>query len=355
MGANQDHLCGKAGRETFPLSLSLGGLSDEFDRLLYTEAMGRERFIRDVNRNDASMKRFAAASRDYLSYLAVERGSSRLTLSAYASDLDDYFSFLLEKGVADTESVTRDDVVSYESDLISRGYSSASIARRISAVKGFHRFLVMDSVCERSPAASLPIPKKTEHLPDVLSVEQINTLLDQAFRDDSLGVRDKALLEVLYGCGLRASEAVSLDVADADFAEGVVRVVGKGSRERFVPLSGAALRSLEHYVRDGARAELSFKGKGTLAMFLNAHGFRISRQSIHSIVSRAGLNIGLDGVHPHTLRHSFATHLLEGGADLRAIQEMLGHSDISTTQIYTHVGRSHIREEYLAAHPRARL
>ncbi len=317
--------------------------------------MGRERLIRDANRDDASMRRFSASSRDYLSYLAIERGSSRLTLSAYESDLDDYFSFLLERGVVDVESVTRDDIVAYEADLLVRGYSSASVARRISAVKGFHRFLVMDSACGSSPASSLPIPKKTEHLPDVLSIEQVNALLDQAFRDDSLGIRDKALLETLYGCGLRASEAVSLDASDANFSEGVVRVVGKGSKERFVPLSGTALRSLEHYVQDGARAELSFKGKGTPAMFLNARGSRISRQSIHSIVFRAGSNIGIDGVHPHTLRHSFATHLLEGGADLRAIQEMLGHSDISTTQIYTHVGRSHIREEYLAAHPRACL
>ncbi len=317
--------------------------------------MTRETLIRDTVEGDASARLLAAASRDYLSHLAVERGASRLTLAAYESDLGDYFSFLLEKGISSVEEITRDDIVAYESDLLSRGYASSTVARRVSALKGFHRFLASTSVCAQNPAAALSIPKKPDRLPDALSTEQINALLDQPFGEDALGVRNKALLEILYGCGLRASEAVSLNVPDVDFSEGVLRVIGKGSRERIVPISGTAARAVERYAYEGARGELSFKGKGTAAMFLNARGSRISRQSVHAIVSRSAAAVGIADVHPHTLRHSFATHMLEGGADLRAIQEMLGHSDISTTQIYTHVSRAHIREEYLAAHPRAQL
>ena len=172
-------------------------------------------------------------------------------------------------------------------------------------------------------------------------------------RADEIGLRDRAILEVLYGCGLRVSELVGMDRGDVFFDEGFVRVRGKGSKERIAPLGGMAAQTLARYL-DEARPVLARRSPGDAAMFLNARGSRISRQSVHAIVARWGRAAGIKGLHPHTLRHSFATHMLEGGADLRTIQEILGHSDIATTQIYTHVSRIHMREEYLACHPRAK-
>lgn len=291
--------------------------------------------------------------REYLSYLSVERGSSRLTVGSYAADLEDYFSFLLSRGVEVPGDITRSVVADYERDLVDRGYASSSVERHVSALKGFHRFLVREDVSPSDPASAIPLPKTPEQLPDVLSVAEIESMLAGPFRDDGFGLRDKALLELLYGCGLRASEAVGLDVSDLALDEGVLRVMGKGSRERIVPVGGLAEQALCAYLAT-AREALAARGRAACsAVFLNARGTRLSRQSVHAIVKRAGESIGLQGLHPHTLRHSFATHLLEGGADLRIIQEILGHSDISTTQIYVHVSNAHVREEYFAAHPRA--
>ena len=321
--------------------------------LPYTLSMPKESFIYSLNDADATARPFLQYARDYLAHLGVERGSSRLTLAAYEADLRDYFAFLLSRGVLRPEDVSRVDIVAYESDLVDREYAASTVARRVSAVKGFHRFLVSDELVQKNPAESISIPQRPDRLPDALSIAQINALLDQPFGEGPRAQRDKAMLEVLYGCGLRVSELVGLDVSCVDFDGGVVHVLGKGSRERFVPISGTAEAALNAYIYGAARAELSMKGKGSPAVFLNARGARITRQAVHGIVARAGDAVGVADLHPHTLRHSFATHMLEGGADLRAIQEMLGHADISTTQIYTHVGRAHIREEYLSAHPRA--
>ena len=315
--------------------------------------MPRKSYIRDIDEGSAAARPFLLCAREYLAHMGVERGASRLTLAAYDADLRDYFAYLIEMGVADPADVTRDDIAGYEADLAQRGYASSTVSRRVSAVKGFHRFLAADEIVATNPAASVVIPKKPDRLPDALSVAQVAALLDQSFPEDARGARDRAMLEVLYGCGLRVGELVGLDVGDVDFDGGVLRVFGKGSRERIAPISGTAEHALSEYLYGGARAELSMKGKGAAAAFLNARGGRITRQAVHSIVARAGEHVGILNLHPHMLRHSFATHMLEGGADLRSIQEMLGHSDISTTQIYTHVSRAHIREEYLAAHPRA--
>lgn len=321
--------------------------------LPYTLSMPKESFIYSLDDTDAAARPFLQYARDYVAHLGVERGSSRLTLAAYESDLRDYFAFLLGRGVLAPCDVSRADIVAYESDLVERGYAASTISRRVSAVKGFHRFLVSDELVQTNPAESISLPQRPDRLPDALSVNQINALLDQPFGEGPRAQRDKAMLEILYGCGLRASELVSLDMGCIDFAGGVVRVLGKGSRERFVPISGTAETALKAYAYGGSRAELSMKGKGSPAVFLNARGARMTRQAVHRIVAHAGEAVGIADLHPHMLRHSFATHMLEGGADLRAIQEMLGHSDISTTQIYTHVSRAHIREEYLSAHPRA--
>lgn len=294
-----------------------------------------------------------SACESYLDYLRIERGSSPLTVDAYASDLADYRAFLACAGISEVERVTRVELVGYEADLAQRGYATASIARRIACVKGFHRFLVREGVCERNPADTVRAPTPPERLPDVLSIDQMNALMETLSAREPLIIRDRALIEVLYGCGLRASECVGLDMGDCLLEEGFVRVVGKGDKERVAPISGMAARSLSDYL-ETARPLLSAKtGRACSAVFLNARGGRLTRQSVHGIVARVGRACGIEGLHPHTLRHSFATHMLAGGADLRIIQEILGHADISTTQVYTHVDRAHIREEYLAAHPRA--
>lgn len=298
------------------------------------------------------MENFVA---EFLGYLSVERGSSANTLAAYGRDLRDYAAFLAARGTTAPDDVTRADVTAWVLDLRARGLAPSSVERKVSAAKSLHRFLVREGVTENNPTARLPLPKKPARLPDVISVDNADRLLAQPFPDSPAGLRDRAILEVLYGCGLRASELVGLDLTDLDLADGVVRVYGKGSKERLVPVGAIASGSLEAYLRAGRlqlRARRSLNADSG-ALFLNSRGGRLSRQAVFVIVRRYGARVGLE-LHPHTLRHSFATHLLEGGADLRALQEMLGHSDISTTQIYTHVDRRHVREEYLSTHPRAR-
>ncbi len=291
---------------------------------------------------------------EYLTYLRVERGSSPLTIDAYAADLADYLLFLEECRIDDPDRVDRDAIIGYEADLHERGYAASSVDRHISVLKGFHRFCMREGYAKDNPASTVRLPAAPDRLPDVLTIEQVNKLLDQTGGELPAQKRDRALLEVLYGCGLRVSECAGLDLGDCIFGEGFLRVVGKGSKERIAPISGTALQALVDYLQN-ARPAFTKPGKPTSAVFLNARGGRLSRQSIHSIVAKAGIGIGVENLHPHTLRHSFATHMLAGGADLRVIQEILGHSDISTTQIYTHVNRTHIQEEYLSAHPRARL
>lgn len=290
---------------------------------------------------------------EYLSHLRIERGSSPLTIEAYAADLADYASFLDEAGITDVSRIDRDAVIAYESDLLERGYAVTSIDRHISVVKGFSRFCLRENYAQANPAATVRLPAAPDKLPDVLTIDQVNRLLDGVVVEDALGLRNRAILEVLYGCGLRVSECTGLDIADCFFEEGYVRVIGKGDKERISPISGCALAAVVDYLEVGRPQLVKHYSKPTSAVFLNARGGRLTRKSVHQIVAKAGLAIGVENLHPHTLRHSFATHMLSGGADLRVIQEILGHSDISTTQIYTHVNRAHIQEEYLSAHPRA--
>lgn len=293
---------------------------------------------------------------EYLAHLSLERGASAHTLDAYRRDLGEYVDALGGRGVSGPDAVTRDDITSYVAGLRVRGLAPSSVERKVAAVKGFHKFLVREGITANHPSSLLPLPKVPQRLPDVISIDEADRLLSQQFPDDAAGLRDRAVLEVLYGCGLRASELSGLDTTDMSLADGLIRVMGKGGKERVVPISGMAAHALEAYLSHG-RGTLARHTRGASddAVFLNARGSRLSRQSIFAIVKRYGGRVGLDSLHPHTLRHSFATHLLEGGADLRALQEMLGHADISTTQVYTHVDLRHIREEYLSTHPRARM
>lgn len=295
----------------------------------------------------------ASALTEYLDYLAVERGMSPNTVEAYGRDLRAYLESLASEGVNDPAAVTRAAIGRHVARLRGRGLSAASVERAVSAIKGFHRFMVAEGLAPEHPAADLPLPKKPMRLPDVISREQAGMLLDQPFPATAAGQRDRTVCEVLYGCGLRASELVGLDVRQVLLDEQVLRVVGKGDKERLVPIVGTAARAMDDYLR-AWRPELVRAGVPTSAVFLNQRGGRLTRQSVHAIVERAGAVVGVKGLHPHTLRHSYATHMLEGGVDLRVIQELLGHVDVSTTQLYTHLDRSHIRQVYLSAHPRAR-
>ncbi len=291
---------------------------------------------------------------DYIGYLVAERGAAPATVRVYRSNLQRYIDFLgEERGIVAAEQVQRADISAYAAYLSNeRKFRPSTMEQHISVIKGYHRFLVREGFSGMDPSQTIPLPRKPKALPDVISISQVSSLLDQMPDSTPLELRDATMLEVLYGCGLRVSELVGLDMDRIYLDEECLRVLGKGSKERIVPISGMAAQRLRQYLRD-ARPALSKSAAPVPAVFLNARGGRLSRQTVHSVVSRAGLSIGVKDLHPHTLRHSFATHLLEGGADLRAIQEMLGHSDISTTQIYTHVQVSQLREEYLAAHPRS--
>lgn len=301
---------------------------------------------------------------DFLVFLMADRALSGNTVTAYEQDLGRYLQFLHRRKVDDLDEVKRQDITDYVEFLRTapsesgKPYSARSINRHVASVKTFHRFCVREGLTEVDPISSVPLPKTPDCLPEAVSIEEIAALLDQPFPDTPAGLRDHAMLEVLYGCGLRASELAGLDFSSLLLDDGIVRVEsGKGDKDRIVPIMGAALQTLREYLRDGRpllKCAKAARLQDSAAVFLNARGGRITRRTVMTVVERYGRNVGIEGLHPHTLRHSFATHMLKGGADLRTLQEMLGHSDISTTQIYTHVDRTQIREEYLSSHPRAR-
>lgn len=290
---------------------------------------------------------------EYLSYLVVERGSAQNTVEAYGRDLLHYAWFLESCGKDCVDQIEREDVEAFVASYAQLDYAVSSTERALAAVRGMHAFLVAEQLADTNPAGGVPLPKRPQRLPDVLSVEQVRALVEQPFAHTATGQRDRTILEVLYGCGMRVSELCGLDVQDVMLEDEIVRVLGKGSKERVVPLTGAAHEALASYLGSW-RADLASSTRPQGAVFLNRRGGRLSRQSVHAICEKYGRMVGIRGLHPHTLRHCYATHLVEGGADLRVVQELLGHASISTTQIYAHLDRTHVRWEYLTAHPRAR-
>jgi integrase/recombinase XerD len=294
----------------------------------------------------------ARAARQYLAHLAVERSLSENTLAAYRRDLQKYLHHLASRGVGDPAAVTREDVASFADVLAAMAPSS--VARSMTAARSFHRFLFEEGTTPDNPARDVRPPKLPRRLPKALTVEEISRLIEAASMGDTpVSLRDRALLEVLYGTGARISEAVGLTADDIDTEARVIRLFGKGRKERLLPLGSYAIEALDAYSVRG-RPALARHGAGTPILFLNTRGRPLSRQSAWTIVQQAAERAGLGGrVSPHSLRHSFATHLLQGGADVRVVQEMLGHSSVTTTQIYTLVTRDTVREVYAAAHPRA--
>jgi integrase/recombinase XerD len=300
---------------------------------------------------------------DYLQHLGVERGLASNTLSAYRRDLSRYSNFLAASGVDKPGNISRHDVTAFVQALSDGSDGGAALgvrsaARTVVAVRGLHKFWALEGTTTADPASDVHPPMPGKRLPKAISVGEVTRILEAAGADTATGLRDRALLEFLYSTGARISEAVGLDVDDVSLeaesdGPAIVRLFGKGSKERLVPLGSYGARAVGSYVVRG-RPALAAKGKGTPALFLNARGGRISRQSAWTILKTAAekANITKD-VSPHTLRHSFATHLLEGGADVRVVQELLGHASVTTTQVYTLVTADTLREVYAAAHPRA--
>lgn len=291
--------------------------------------------------------------KDYLHYLIVERGLSKNTIAAYRRDLEEYMSYLQKRAkLTSWHDVSREDIVRYLMKLKDDGKAATTLARRTASIRSFHQFLLRENAVEQDPSVHIETPKTERKLPKILSVGEVEALLDAPDVATPFGLRDRAMLEVLYATGIRVSELVRLDVGDVHLTMGFVRCIGKGNKERIIPLGRMANESVAQYI-DGPRGVL-LKKKRNDALFLNHHGNRLSRQGFWKILKGLAVKANINKeLTPHTLRHSFATHLLENGADLRAVQEMLGHADISTTQIYTHVTKSRLKEIYAAHHPRA--
>jgi integrase/recombinase XerD len=295
----------------------------------------------------------------YLDHLAVERGLSANTLAAYRRDLDRYLEYSSSKGVSEPESVDESHVAGFVTDLRTGGpqhppLSSSSAGRALVAVRGFHRFGLREGVTAVDPAHVVRPPGPPRRLPKAISVDQVEALIDAAGSEgDPRALRDRALLEVLYATGARISEAIGLDVDDLDLESGTALLRGKGAKQRLVPVGRLAREAVDAYLVRG-RPDYAAHGVGTAAIFLNRRGSRLSRQSAWAAIRAAAQRAGLsDEISPHTLRHSYATHLLDGGADVRVVQELLGHASVTTTQIYTLVTVEKLREVYLTAHPRA--
>jgi integrase/recombinase XerD len=299
----------------------------------------------------------------WLNHLEVERGAAPNTLTSYRRDLGRYREFLAQRGITAPDAVAEADVSDFLASLRVGSpehppLSASSAARTLVAVRGFHRFLALEGEVTSDPAEAVAPPKPPSRLPKAIPLEEVQRILAAASLGDTpTSLRDRALFEVLYGVGARISEAVGLDVDDLDVsdpAQGSVRLLGKGSKERMVPVGRYAREAVTAYLVRG-RPALAAHGRGTAAVFLNQRGARLSRQSAWAALQTAAERAGLTGhVSPHTLRHSFATHLLDGGADVRVVQELLGHASVTTTQIYTMVSVQRLREVYAGAHPRAR-
>ncbi|MFL0566812.1 site-specific tyrosine recombinase XerD [Microbacterium sp. 179-I 1D1 NHS] len=306
--------------------------------------------------------RLARAVDAFLRHITIERGLSAHTVAAYRRDLAGYLAWLDERGVEDTDAVTGELVTGFAAERAASDPppASTSLARLQSAIRSFHRFLAREGIVTDDPTTKLRPPKAPMRLPKALPVEDVLRLLDaagpapeDAAPGELVGLRDRALLELLYATGARVSEIVDLDVDDLMHGE-VLRVRGKGSKERIVPVGSYARASVDAYLTR-ARPELSRRGRATPRAFLGARGAPLSRQSAWLVIQQAAERAGITAhVSPHTLRHSFATHLLQGGADVRVVQELLGHASVATTQIYTHVTVDALRDVYLTSHPRAR-
>lgn len=325
--------------------------------------MGAEAFsVQDSDhREQASSAASAERERltlDFLAHLELERGLARNTLEAYRSDLAQFGRFLAERKLRACEA-QREALSDYLAELSTPSeerpaVSPATLQRKAACLRSFYRYLRREGLIEHDPTADLRGPPRSRRLPKVLSRDEISKLLAQPRGTDPLALRDRALLELMYACGLRISEAVGLLVGDVDLEEGTLIARGKGSKERIVPVGRQALAAVDVYRRRGRPALVGLSSESHL--FVNHRGRGLTRQGLHRIIAQHARTAGLDArMTPHTLRHTFATHLLSGGCDLRSLQEMLGHADLTTTQIYTHLSSDRLKDAYFGAHPRAHM
>jgi integrase/recombinase XerC len=287
----------------------------------------------------------------YIAYLEAEKNASGYTVRNYKNDLLEFFGYIQSKGITSLRDVTRQTLRGFMSHLLEDGKAKSSIARKLSAIRSFYRYLVREDVLKANPAATTVSPKLDKRLPSFLTVEEAKRLVEAPDVSTPQGQRDRALLELLYASGLRVSEVVNTNLEALNLASNELRVWGKGAKERVVLIGTPAARALERYIHDGRGTLLG--DKRNAALFLNRYGGRLPARRVQKILANYSRVIG-KRVHPHKLRHTFATHLLDGGADLKVVQELLGHADLASTQIYTHVTQSRARKIYLAAHPMAR-
>ncbi|HEU20095.1 MAG TPA: site-specific tyrosine recombinase XerD [Deltaproteobacteria bacterium] len=288
---------------------------------------------------------------EYLNFLAIEKGVSLNTLEAYSRDLNRYTGFMQERGMSGITGITSTDVIAFLGSLRNNGLTPNSVNRTLAALRGFYKYLLRDKVIESNPIANIELAKVWMRLPDTLSRAEMDQLLEQAAAESPLGMRDRAMLELMYATGIRVAELITVSMNSINWQVGFLIVIGKGDKERIVPVGRPALAFITRYINEG-RPKL-LKRTMTNVLFVNRSGTGLTRQGFWKIVKKYARKAGLENkVHPHTFRHSFATHLLEGGADLRSVQVMLGHSDISTTQIYTHVTRELLKDIHKKYHPR---
>lgn len=291
--------------------------------------------------------------KEYIYYLRRRKGLSENTIKAYERDLEDYLNHLIKyRNIVDIKNVNRRDILAYLKTLSKNDIKAVSITRKLSSIKGFHEFMLKENIVSEDVSYDIKTPKLEKNLPNVLTVDEIITLMELVSGDEPLSLRNLALLELIYGSGLRVSELLNLNLQDIHFNAKYVKIIGKGKKERIVPINDMSIKAIKNYLANG-RVHLVKEENNIL--FLNQYGNKLSRQGFFKILKKLASNAGINKeISPHTLRHSFATHLLENGIDLRSLQELLGHEDISTTQIYTHISKSHLKESYLKAHPRAK-
>ena len=290
--------------------------------------------------------------KEYLAHIKLEKNLSQNTVSSYKIDINAFISFLKDSGIDDPSDISSDHIGSFFKTLKELGLLGSSSARYFSSLKGFFLYLLKNKYIVKNPIEKITAPRISKKLPGVLDVNEVEKILSSPDANYKLGLRDKAMLELFYACGTRVSELIKIKVNDLFFEDEIIRVFGKGSKERLIPVGSSAIKWVGEYLKK-SRPLLMKKSKSENNLFLNSRGSKLSRMGVWKIIDRYVKQAGIEkDVHPHTFRHSFATHLLEGGADLRAVQEMLGHADISTTQIYTHIDRDYIKQVHKQYHPR---